>query len=339
MWEGMEKFMKLGKLSPRELECFVFPFRGKEREEVLFGPHLGRDCGVLRFSPLYLSCTCDPVTGTTFGAGTLAPHLVANDLIASGAEPVALVVSLLFPPGTPSSSVESTMRELDEAAREIGFAILGGHTEVTDAVTRPVIHCTGIGKIEYEPLPDVTRVAPGDAIVMTKGAGIEGTGILAAEYAEALRGVLTDAELESARAFLRKVSVLPEGRIALKFSPHCLHDATEGGVLGAIWEVCSAQGLGFVVEEERVLVLPETEKIAKHFGCDPLSLISSGTLLIFTPNPKPLLAALCEAGVPAAEIGQVTENGRLLLRRDGTQEEINECPQDELWRLFEESRK
>lgn len=339
MWEGMERFMRLGKLSPHELERFIFPFQGKKREEVVFGPHLGRDCGVLRFSPLYLSCTCDPVTGATLGAGALAPHLVANDLIASGAEPVALVVSLLFPPDTPPSFVESTMRELDGAAREIGFAILGGHTEVTDAVVRPVIHCTGIGKIEHEPLPDVTKVVPGDTIVMTKGAGIEGTGILALECAEALRGVLTDAELKKAQALLKKVSVLPEGRIALRFSPHCLHDATEGGVLGAIWEVCSAQGLGFVVEEDKVLILPETEKVARHFGCDPLRLISSGTLLVFTPNPAPLLAALQEAAIPAAEIGRVTESGRLLLRKDGTREEIHECPQDELWRLFEESKK
>ncbi|MBC7217542.1 MAG: hypothetical protein H5U36_05175 [Candidatus Caldatribacterium sp.] len=331
--------MRLGKLSPRELERLVFPFQGAKRQEVVFGPYLGRDCGVLRFSSFYISATCDPVTGTTREAGTLAPHLVANDLIASGAEPVALLVSLLFPSGVSPEFVEGVMRELDETAREIGFAILGGHTEVTDAVTRPIIHCTGIGKIECEPLPDVTRIAPGDSIVMTKGAGIEGTGILALEREGELRGVLSEEELKRAQAFLRWVSVLPEGRIALSFSPHCLHDATEGGVLGAIWEVCSARGLGFEVEEARVIVFPETRRIAEHFGCDPLRLISSGTLLIFTPDPKPLLAALSSASIPAAIIGRVTKGPRVLIRRDGTWEEIAECPQDELWRLFEKSPK
>ncbi len=331
--------MKLGKLSPRELERLVFPFQGARRQEVVFGPYLGRDCGVLRFSPLYLSCTCDPVTGMTRGAGALAPHLVANDLIASGAEPVALLVSLLFPPGTPPSLVEEVMRELDDAARGIGFAILGGHTEITDAVARPVIHCTGIGKIECEPLPDVTRIVPGDTIVMTKGAGIEGTGILALEKEEELREVLTEEELRKAQALLKNVSILPEGRIALRFSPHCLHDATEGGVLGAIWEVCSARGLGCEIREEKVPVLPETERIARYFGCDPLRLISSGTLLVFTPDPEPLLTALREASIPASAIGRVTEGSCVLLRRDGTREEISECPQDELWRLFEESRR
>lgn len=329
--------MRLGKLSPQELERLVFPFRGRERSEVVFGPSLGRDCGVLRLSHFYLSCTCDPVTGTTRGAGILAPHLVANDLIASGAEPVALLVSLLCPPEIEPSLVEAMMRELDETSKTIGFAILGGHTEVTDAVTRPVIHCTGIGSIEREPLPDVTRVVPGDAIVMTKGAGIEGTGILALEYAATLRGVLTEGELQNAQAFLQRVSVLPEGRIALRFSPHCLHDATEGGVLGAVWEVCRARGLGFFLEESRVLVLPETERIARYFGCDPLRLISSGTLLIFTPEPEPLLAALAAASIPASVIGWVKETGCFLRRKDGTLEEITECPQDELWRLFEVS--
>lgn len=331
--------MRLGKLSPHELERLVFPFHGAKRQEVVFGPYLGRDCGVLRFSSFHISATCDPVTGTTQGAGALAPHLVANDLIASGAEPVALLVSLLFPSGISPEFVEGIMRELDKAAREIGFAILGGHTEVTDAVTRPIIHCTGIGKIEYEPLPDVTRVAPGDAIVMTKGAGIEGTGILALEREEELRGVLSEEELKRAQAFLRWVSVLPEGRIALSFSPHCLHDATEGGVLGAIWEVCSARGLGFEVEEAKVIIFPETKRVAEYFGCDPLRLISSGTLLIFTPDPEPLLAALSLASIPAAVIGRVTEGPQVLIRQDGTREEITECPQDELWRLFEESPK
>lgn len=334
----MEKLMRLGKLSPHELERFVFPFQGAKREEVVFGPRLGRDCGVLRLSPLYLSCTCDPVTGTSFGAGSLAPHLVANDLIASGAEPVALIVSLLFPPEAPSSLLEDTMRELDEAAKEIGFAILGGHTEITDAVTRPVIHCTGIGTIAFEPLPDVTRVKPGDTIVMTKGAGIEGTAILALERAKELQGILTDEELKRAQAFLKRVSVLPEGRVALRFSPHCLHDATEGGILGAVFEVCSAQGLGFTLEEGKVLLFPETEKIARYFGCDPLRLISSGTLLVFTPHPLPLLGALQDAGIPASVIGQVTENGGVLIRKDGTREEVTECPQDELWRLLEVSK-
>ena len=338
MWEDTAKPMQLGKLSPRELERLVFPFQGRKREEVLFGAHLGRDCGVLHFSGLLLSLTCDPVTGTAKHAGALAPHLVANDLIASGAEPVALLVSLLFPPETKASAIEDTMRELDAAASSLGFAILGGHTEITDAVLRPVIHCTGVGKIASSSPPDVTRVSPGDFIVMTKGAGIEGTGILALERAEELRGVFSEEELRKAQDFLKKVSVLPEGRVALAFSPHCLHDATEGGVLGAVWEVCAARNLGFVIEESKVFVFPETERLARYFGLDPLRLISSGTLLIFTPKPQPLLAALHEAGIPAGVIGQVTGNSRVLLRRNGQREEILECPQDELWRILEREK-
>ena len=130
------------------------------------------------------------------------------------------------------------------------------------------------------------------------------------------------------------VSVFQEGKIALSSSP-CLHDATEGGVLGAIWEVCAGRGLGFEIEEEKVLVYPETRILAQLLNLDPLKLISSGTLIIFTPQPLPLLPALREV-VPAEVIGKVKgDPAKILIRQSGEREEIKECPQDELWRIIQ----
>lgn len=336
MWEVTKKVNRVGKFLPQDLERLVLPFRGREREEVLFGAHIGRDSGVLSLSSAYLALTCDPVTGATRGSGILAPHLVANDLICSGAEPVALLVCLILPQGVEPSLARILMEDIDEVSRKIGFAILGGHTEVSDAVWRPIIYCTGIGRITGSTIPDVTRVAPSDAIVVTKGAGIEGTGILALEWEKELSQVLPEDEIQRAQKFLDRVSVLEEGRIALSFSPHCLHDATEGGVLGAVFEVCRARGLGFEVEKSKIPVFPETQKIAAFFGIDPLRLVSSGTLLIFTPNPEPLLEALERAEIPASCIGRVGEGGCFLIHENGFREEISECPQDELWRILEE---
>lgn len=335
MWEVTKIVYRIGKFLPQDLERLILPFRGRERKEVLFGAHIGRDSGVLSLSGNYLALTCDPVTGATRGAGLLAPHLVANDLICSGAEPVALLVSLILPQSVEPSFARSLMEDIDEASRKIGFAILGGHTEVSDAVRRPIIHCTGVGKITGSTIPDVTKVAPGDAIVITKGAGIEGTGILALEWEKELSRILPEEEVQRAQGFLDRVSVLEEGRIALSFSPHCLHDATEGGVLGAIFEVCRARGLGFEVERSKIPIFPETQRISAFFDIDPLRLVSSGTLLIFAPDPKPLLEALEAAGIPASCIGRVSEERCFLIHEDGFQEEISECPQDELWRVLE----
>ena len=326
---------KIGKISPSALERLVFPFQGKKREEVIWGAQLGRDCGVVQLGKELISLTCDPITGSSFHLGLLATQVVVNDLICSGAEPVALLVTLIFPPGVSEAEIETTMRELDEAGRELGVSIIGGHTEISEAVNRSIIHCTGLGWIKDGYLPDVSKIEAGDYIVMTKGAGIEGTAILFSEREKEWQNLLDEATINQGKEFWKMMSVFREGKIALPFHPHALHDATEGGVLGAIWEACTSRGLGFEIEEEKILIYPQTQALVKLLNLDPLKLISSGTLLIFTPAPLPLLQALREV-VPAEVIGRVTEEPtKIVIRRNGEREEIKECPQDELWRIMQ----
>ncbi len=326
---------KAGKLSPSALERLVLPFQGKKREEVIWGAQLGRDCGILRLGKELISLTCDPITGSSVHLGLLATQVVANDLICSGAEPLALLVTLIFPPGVSEKEIETTMRELDEAGKELEISIIGGHTEISEAVNKPIIHCTGLGWIKDGYLPDVSKIEAGDYIVMTKGAGIEGTAILFSEKEKELQNLLDQETINKGKQFWKMVSVFQEGKIALSFHPHALHDATEGGVLGAIWEVCAGRGLGFEIEEEKVLVYPETRILAQLLNLDPLKLISSGTLIIFTPQPLPLLPALREV-VPAEVIGKVKgDPAKILIRQSGEREEIKECPQDELWRIIQ----
>ncbi len=326
---------KVGKISPSALERLVFPFQGKNREEVIWGAQLGRDCGVVQLGRELISLTCDPITGSSFHLGLLATQVVVNDLICSGAEPVALLVTLIFPPGITENEIETIMREIDEAGKELGVSIIGGHTEISEAVNRSIIHCTGLGWIKDGYLPDVSKIEAGDYIVMTKGAGIEGTAILFSEKEKEWQNLLDEETINKGKEFWKMMSVFQEGKIALPFHPHALHDATEGGVLGAIWEACMSRGLGFEIEEGKIPVYPETRVLAQLLDLDPLKLISSGTLIIFTPQPLPLLQALREV-VPAEVIGRVVKDPtKVLIRQNGEKEEIKECPQDELWRVLQ----
>ena len=326
---------KVGKISPSALERLVFPFQGKNREEVIWGAQLGRDCGVVQLGKELISLTCDPITGSSFHLGLLATQVVVNDLICSGAEPVALLVTLIFPPGITENEIETIMREIDEAGKELGVSIIGGHTEISEAVNRSIIHCTGLGWIKDGYLPDVSKIEAGDYIVMTKGAGIEGTAILFSEKEKEWQNLLDEETINKGKEFWKMMSVFQEGKIALPFHPHALHDATEGGVLGAIWEACMSRGLGFEIEEGKIPVYPETRVLAQLLDLDPLKLISSGTLIIFTPQPLPLLQALREI-VPAEVIGRVVKDPtKVLIRQNGEKEEIKECPQDELWRVLQ----
>ncbi|HPT63427.1 MAG TPA: AIR synthase family protein [Candidatus Atribacteria bacterium] len=326
---------KVGKISPSALERLVFPFQGKNREEVIWGAQLGRDCGVVQLGRELISLTCDPITGSSFHLGLLATQVVVNDLICSGAEPVALLITLIFPPGITENEIETIMREIDEAGKELGVSIIGGHTEISEAVNRSIIHCTGLGWIKDGYLPDVSKIEAGDYIVMTKGAGIEGTAILFSEKEKEWQNLLDEETINKGKEFWKMMSVFQEGKIALPFHPHALHDATEGGVLGAIWEACMSRGLGFEIEEGKIPVYPETRVLAQLLDLDPLKLISSGTLIIFTPQPLPLLQALREI-VPAEVIGRVVKDPtKVLIRQNGEKEEIKECPQDELWRVLQ----
>ncbi|MEN3186970.1 MAG: AIR synthase family protein [Atribacterota bacterium] len=303
---------------------------------MLYGAGLGRDCGVLRLGTDFLAVTCDPITGAPDFLGFFAVQVVVNDLVCSGAEPVAVLVSLVFPPESTLEMVEKTMREIDTFCREWKIVVLGGHTEISQVVRKPLVHCVGLGRIANDHFPDVSKVLPGDSILMTKGVGIEGTAILAWEKSEELQKKFGKELVERAQSFLNMMNVVEDARIANSFSPHCLHDVTEGGLLGALWEVCAGQNLGFEIEEEKVFIFPETRAIAQHFAIDPLCLISSGTLLIFTPFPEDIMKALREASIPVFEVGKVTREPRRIVRyKDGFIREIKSCPQDALWSVVE----
>ena len=324
----------MGKISPKKLLELVFPYQGKKRSEVIYNASLGRDCGIVDCGSDLIALTCDPITGTSTHIGSFAVHVAANDLICAGAEPVGILISIILPPHADENLIQLIMKDVDQESRKLGIAVLGGHTEFSDVVNRTLVHSSGIGRVNRMNIPDVGKVQPGDSIIITKGVGIEGTAILANLYANRLSNQYGPDFLRRAQDFIHQLSVVPEGKIALKHYPHCLHDATEGGLLGALWEVCAGQNLGFTINMQSIPLQPETRIICDRLQIDPLRLISSGTLIIFISSPEPLVRDLREINIPAYHIGTVTNSqDKILIHDDGSSQTISACPQDELWRI------
>jgi hydrogenase maturation factor len=206
------------------------------------------------------------------------------------------------------------MEEAGEAAAALGVEIIGGHTEITSAVNRIVISTTAVGKVLKDRIVKTSGAQIGDDVIMTKWAGLEGTAIIAADKEKQLEGRLSDEEIETAKSFVRHISVVEEGVTAGSFGATSMHDVTEGGILGAAWEVAESSLKGVDIFIEKIPVHEITRKLCKIFDIDPYRLISSGSMLITAKNGEELVRILEEKGIPAAIIGKITEQERSIIR-------------------------
>lgn len=326
--------MEAGKLPPGELTAQVLSRLGRRRTDVLVHAALGEDSAVVDFGEEVCVVSCDPITGAGSQLGWLGVQVACNDIAAMGAEPIGVLATVLLPVGSPPDLAGRVMADLDRAASELGIEILGGHTEVTPAVVSPILAMTALGRAARGRFLTSSGARPGDQVIVTKWAGLEGTAILAADYPEPTRSILGDSLYQQALALSRAISVLPEARIAAAGGATALHDATEGGVLGALWEMAEGAGLGLQIARAALLVHPATRRLADSLGFDPLRMISSGCLLIAAPPAADLSERLNAAGVPAAVVGQFTEVAAREISDRGAIQPLRPPAGDELWRVI-----
>lgn len=324
--------MKSGKLPSDVLEKRILSSFRFKRKEVLVRSKVGEDCSVLDFGEYACVVSTDPITGASNEIGRLAVHISCNDVAANGVEPFGLLFTILAPEGTTLEVLQDIVRQAAEEAASLKVEIIGGHTEITPAVNRIVVSTTAIGRAAKDRVVTSSGAKPGDYIILTKWAGLEGTAIIAHDFEKRLRGRMDDALLESAQAMMGHISVVREGMIAGKMGATAMHDVTEGGVLGALWELAEASGVGLRIYRDKIPVRPETRTICEEFGLNPLKLISSGCMLITCRDGQGMLEALNREGIPASIIGEVVEEGRTLV--SGEREEPIDPPEsDELYKV------
>jgi hydrogenase maturation factor len=304
--------LRPGKLPPRLL-VRLLRLRGAPDRRVVIGPGCGEDAAVIALGRLRLVLKSDPVTFTSTEIGWYAVQVNANDVAVMGARPCWFQPTILLPPGTSSSRADTIMREIDAACRGLGIAVTGGHTEVTDAVTRPIVAGDMQGLLIGSRIIGAASARVGDLVLMTKSAGLEGTTILATERAKELTRRIPGSVLRAARRFHHRpgISVVREATIAAELRASAMHDPTEGGVRAALHEIAYASSRRLTIDLDRVPVLPETQQLCRHFRIDPLGLIGSGALLATTgpSRAERLLEAWKRRGIHAAVIGRV-ERGR-----------------------------
>ena len=313
-----------------------------EDSRVLVGPRVGEDAAVIDMGQGLLVITCDPITFATDELGWYGVMVNANDLAVRGAEPKWYVMAVLLPEASATFAMAETIIAQTEAAcREVGVTLVGGHTEVSVGLARPIVVGTMVGEVERERLVTSSGARPGDRILLTKGIAIEGTALLAREIeAELRRRGVAPGSIEAAKRLLRTpgIGVLKEARVAVRSGhPTAMHDPTEGGLSAGLYELAEASGVGIRLDRSAIPILPESRLLCGALGLDPLGLIASGALLL-TVAPEEagaMLASIEREGIACQMVGEVVspEEG-ISIVEDGSRVPLQRFERDELARLF-----
>ena len=342
--------MKSGKISVNVLKRSVFKQIRAKREEVVNGAGMGADCAVFTFADGDMTVSCiqeAPVavqedsaflreaaeiaqeaggaessgkSGNNFAERRTMAQLIqkcANNLAAKGAEPVAVLITLLLPENTEEPDIKKLMAEADGACQELHMQIAGGQTRVTTAVKVPCGVVTGIGKISKETHHRLRGAAPGQDVVISKWIGLEGTSLLAKQYGELLSERLPAYFVEEAAGFDRLLSVVPEAATAVKSGVCAMHDVSKGGIFGALWELAEGAGVGLTIDLKKLPLRQETVEVCECCNVNPYELLSGGCLLMTCEDGSALVSALRAEGIAAVTVGKVTDsNDRILVNED-----------------------
>lgn len=325
--------MPLGKIPISILNETVLRMTGAKSSALLTGPKAGVDFAAIRTQGGFLIVSSDPVTGVVSHIGSYAVNVSANDVATSGNRPQYIGSVVLLPEGSTEKDLKAVARDMDRTARRLGISIVGGHTEVTPALKRPIVAVTAFCFARHFVSSEMAR--EGDVILMTKTAGLEGTAVLASEAGRRLPAGL----VRRSKRLEKRISIVEEAARAFRTGcVHAMHDCTEGGVLGAAFEMSLASDLGFELWETEIPIARETRETCARLSLDPLKLIGSGSLLIAVSQRNRERVERALRGVsPVTVIGRFTGSGRHLRRKDGTTVPIRAAPEDELWRVLARS--
>lgn len=315
--------MMRGKLEAEKLKTLVLPYLGASNDKVLVPPRIGEDAAVIDLGHTKLVAASDPITGALDSIGSYAVNINANDVACTGAPPEYFLSVILLPEDFSDDNIRKIASDISREAEKLDITIIGGHTEAL-MIETPIVIGTMLGFTEK--VITTSGAQLGDKIILTKGAAIEGTSILATDFYTTLQKKVGTTTLKKAQSFLHHISVVKEALIAREYAT-AMHDPTEGGIAGALHELADASECGFSVDVEKIFVAHETRKICSALSIDPLKLISSGSLLITVSkqNSNRLLETLRKSGVAAEIIGEITKGRNL-----------EPVEQDELWRILDE---
>uniref|UniRef100_A0A7C4BAT6 AIR synthase n=1 Tax=Thermofilum pendens TaxID=2269 RepID=A0A7C4BAT6_THEPE len=329
--------LKLGKLEWAALEKLLrfLPVSG---EEVLVGPGVGEDAAVIKVGEGFLVAHVDPITAAAERVGYLAVHIAANDVAVRGVKPSWFMPTVLLPEGAEEELAERVFRDMAQALRELGGVAVGGHTEVSPGISKPIVVMAAMGYTSGRVVL-TSGAKPGELVIAAGRLGGEGAGVIAWDFAERLRRAGIPAEvIERARGFVEEISAV-KAALTLKDYASSMHDPTEGGFLQALREVALASGVSIRVDLRKVALDPVVRVVTSAVGVDPLKLLSSGSVVATVPKERAeeAVQALRSLGIPCSVVGAVEDGprGLVILESEEGESRVEEDIVDEIYRLWQ----
>jgi len=332
----------MSKFSFNLLENRVFPFTKTEDPDVLLGAAFGEDVALTKVGGDILASHVDPIVGAVGDIGWLAVHVACNDIAASGIAPRWIQLLVLVPSADDEDLLKKIMGDAAHAVRELGMTIIGGHTGYSAGLSRPLVAVMALGTASGRRPIRTGGAQAGDHVLVTKGIGLEGTAILAQDFADIARRLgLSDKELDEGRDVMKSVSVLPEALLLADNGVSAMHDVTRGGLIETLLEIAHLSGVGIEINASQLSIPPIVARFAQAFQFDPLRIISSGTLAVTVPDKHlaQVENALNESGTSFAVVGRVkAEHGVSVISDENVIHYSEIKPEEDelarLWRAY-----
>ncbi len=335
--------MNIGKISESVLKHSILHQIHTKRDEVLEGAGIGEDCALFAFSEEEaVAASVREAAVATKTALDFADtekvsmaHLIqkcANNLAVCGAKPIAVMITLLLPQTAEPEDVRKLMAEAEETCAGLSMQIVGGQTRVSGAVTASLAVVNGYGTVSRQNYGTLKAVKPGQAIVLSKWVGLEGTAILARKYKDRLTARYPAYLAEEAQGFDRYLSIIPEAATATKSGVCAMHDASEGGIFAALWELAEGAGIGLDIDLKKIPLRQETVEVCECCGVNPYELLAGGCLIMVTENGERLVAALEAKGIPAVVVGRTTDSNDRILHSGQDVRYMERPKTDEIYR-------
>ena len=341
--------MKIGKLSINALKRSVLRQLNTRREEVMNGAGIGEDCATFAFSDhaMTVSCMQEAAVAPEADIGekcsaeerTMAQlvHKCANNLAVKGAEPVAALITLLLPESAEEHILKELMSEAEKICNSLHMQIAGGQTRITAAAVTPYAVVSGIGKLPPKIHSSLSGAKPGQDVVVSKWIGLEGTAYFARKYKEKLSERYPAYLVEEAAGFDKYLSIIPEAAVAVKSGVCAMHDVSEGGIFGALWEFSERAGVGLTIDFKKLPLRQETVEVCECCDVNPYELLSGGSLIMASEDGPALVEALKAEGIPAVTVGKVTDSNDRILFNGGEVRYMDRPKCDEIYGGLKES--
>jgi hydrogenase expression/formation protein HypE len=338
----------IGKISPEVFEELILPHLGAKRDSVVVPPQNGVDVGIITIGDQALAMTADPVfIVPEYGfdrAAWFAIHILASDVVTSGLPPTYLSIDLNLPMSMTEQQLELMWQTMHAECEKLGIAIVCGHTARYDNCHYPMVGGATVMAVG----PQDAYVTPrfgqaGDHVIITKGPGIEAAGIFAAMFPDRIEKEFGKAFAQEAESIFYQMSVVKDAMTAVSIGVRdngisAMHDATECGIWGGVYELAQAARLGVCLEKDAVVINEAAIRVCEHFKiADPFAAISEGTLILSCRphKSKAVVDALTEAEIPASIAGELlpADEGMKVIEK-GQEREFSHPRVDPFWKAF-----